>query len=85
MSPTSKSIPFIVLAIVGLTLVAETYYEIEIDVEAFVPVLTAMGVGGAAIKIVQDASAAKKAIPENVKDLVKDEIGRVVPKRDALS
>lgn len=84
MSPTSKSIPFIVLAIVGLTLVAETYYEIEIDVEAFVPVLTAMGVGGAAIKIVQDASASKKAIPENVKDLVKDEIGKMIPTKTPL-
>jgi len=64
---------------VAVTLVSEVYYDIEIDVEAFIPVLTAMGVSGAAIKIVKDASSAKKAIPQNIQDLIKKEIDSVLP------
>ena len=83
-SQTSKTIPFIVLAIVGISLLADVAYDVDLDIEVFIPVLTAMGVGGAAIKIVENASAAKKSLPDNVKNIVKDEIKKVVSSKEPI-
>jgi len=80
MSSKSKSLPFIVLAIVALSLAAEVYYEIEIDLAQVMPVLIAIGIGGAAKKAIEKAAEARKAIPANFEELIKKEIAKVLPK-----
>ncbi len=73
----NQALPFIVLAIVGLTLYAEVTYEIEIDINEYIPVLTAIGVGGAAIKVAEKAGAMRKALPANIEKLIKDDITKL--------
>ena len=80
MTSKSKSLPFLVLAIVALSLLAEVYYEIEIDLNQIMPVLIAVGVAGAAKKAVEKAAEARKAIPKNIEELIKKEIEKVLPK-----
>lgn len=84
-SSTSKSIPFIVMAIAGVAFAVEAAYDIELDLEALIPILAPMGVAGAAKAMVQNASAIRKAMPEEIKKIIQDEMGRVVPKRDGFS
>ena len=45
-STPSKSLSFIVLGIVFALFVTEAWYNVDIDVEQFMPVLVAIGVGG---------------------------------------
>lgn len=60
---SSRVIPFIVIAIV----VAALWYEAEnpgqrIDIESYMPILVALGVGGAAKSAIQRAADAHKGI-----------------------
>lgn len=80
MNSKSKSLPFLVLTIVALTLLAEVYYQIEIDLNEIMPVLIAIGVAGAAKKAVEKAAEARKAIPKDIENLIKKEIEKVIPK-----
>ena len=80
-STSSKSLPFIVLGIVFTLFVAEAWYDIDIDVEQFTPVLVAIGVGGAAKAAVEKAGAVRKAIPDNIKQIIRDEVDGVIGKR----
>jgi len=76
----NQALPFIVLAVVGAALYAEVAFEIVIDFEAYIPVLTAIGVGGAAIKVAEKAGAMRKVLPGDMEKLIKDEIAKLKPK-----
>ena len=78
--PYNQALPFIAIGIVGLVLLAEVAYDIEIDIEAYMPVLVAIGVGGAAKTAIERAGALKKAIPQEIQKIIKDEIRKNLPK-----
>ena len=59
---SSRVIPFIVIAIVGLALLYEAETGKRVDIEAYMPVLVALGVGGAAKSAIQRAADAHKGI-----------------------
>ena len=63
-SKTSKSIPLLVLAILIVTLMAESYFEIDIDLESYIAVLIPLGITGAGLSAVKSASEARKQIPK---------------------
>jgi hypothetical protein len=72
-STSSKAIPFIVLAIVAVTFIAEAVYDIDIDLESMVPILAPLGVAGAAKTAIENAGAVRKALPENIRKIIQDE------------
>jgi len=76
-SNSSKSLPFIVLAIVGLVFVVEAAYEIDINLEEVAPILTAIGVGGAAKAAIERAGSVRKAIPDNIKEIIRKEADKL--------
>ena len=65
-SKTSKSIPLLVLAILIVTLMAESYFEIDIDLESYIAVLIPLGITGAGLSAVKSAAEAKKQIPKEI-------------------
>lgn len=83
-SATSKAIPFIVIGIAVMAFAVEATYDIELDLDALIPILAPMGVAGAAKAAIENASALRKALPETIEKIIRDEVSRVVPKRDAL-
>ena len=72
-SNSSKAIPYLVLAIIACTIIAEGSLEIDIDLEVYIPVLAAMGVSGAALSAVKSAATARKLIPKDIQDLIRTE------------
>ena len=77
-SKYSKALPFLVLLIVISTIAAEVYYNTEIDLEEFIPVLTAIGVGGAAKSAIQHAAQVRKEIPQNIDDKIRQGLRRIL-------
>lgn len=73
-SKSSKSIPFLVLAIVVFTMIAEVHYGVNIDLEQALPVLLALGVSGAGLSAVKSASHARKSLPADFEKIIKEEI-----------
>jgi len=71
----------VIVIVVGAFSV-EAAYDVELDLEALIPILAPMGVAGAAKAAIENASALRKALPENIEKIIRDEVGRVVPKRD---
>lgn len=65
--PSSYAIPFVVLAIVLIS----TYYHI--DLSAYVPLLTAAGVGGIPLSILTKAIDASKSSP-----ITKEQIDQII-------
>jgi len=61
-SLTTKAIPFLVILLVAGTLAGEYACTCEIDLETYMPLLVAMGLGGIPLTIVRKAIEAKKAI-----------------------
>ena len=59
---SSRTLPFIVLSIVVLTLVTEAAYDIQIDLESYLPLLIAIGIGGAAKSAITRAATAKSEV-----------------------
>jgi len=59
---SSRALPFIVLAIVVLTLVAEEVYDTDIDLESYLPLLVAIGIGGAAKSAITKAAQVKTEV-----------------------
>lgn len=62
MATVTKLIPLYVIILVAITLGVEYYCNCNIDLESYVPMLTALGLGGIPLKVVRDAIAARKAI-----------------------
>ncbi len=73
-SNSSKALPYVVLTIVALSLVGEVFLETTIDLEAYLPLLIAIGLGGAGLSAVKKASEARKQIPKNIEDIIKKKI-----------
>jgi len=76
-SNSSKAIPYVILAIVALSLVGEVYLDTTIDLESYLPLLVAMGLGGAGLSAVKKASEARKQLPKNIEDIVKAKIEEI--------
>ena len=79
-SNSSKAIPYVVLVILALTLVGEATFEIDIDLETYIPLLVAMGLGGAGLSAVKKASEARKQLPKEVESLVVSKLKDVLNK-----
>jgi hypothetical protein len=59
---TTKLIPVFVIMLVMGTLGAETYCSCDIDLESYLPLLTALGLGGIPLSIIKKSIEAKKTI-----------------------
>ena len=75
---SSRTIPFIVLGIVVVTLVAEEAFNMKINLEDYLPLLVALGIGGAAKSAIVKAAGAKSELDklkiyDNVKKKLKEE------------
>lgn len=68
---SSRTLPFFVLAIVSLVILFEGYSGVRIDLEAYMPVLVAIGVGGAAKSAIERAAKAQKEFPKEDMELIK--------------
>ena len=72
-SLTTKSIPFLVILLVAGTLAGEYACGCAIDLETYMPLLVAMGIGGIPLTIIKKSIEAKKAIDiEKFKNAVKE-------------
>ena len=60
----NHSLPFIVIAVAVIMVVCEGIFPIELDIQTIMPLLVAIGIGGAAKKAVEKAFATKDALPE---------------------
>lgn len=74
---SSRTLPFIVLGILVATLLAESFYETEIDLEAYLPLLVAVGVGGAAKSAITRAAKAKNEMTEETKKYIDQAVKRL--------
>ena len=59
---SSRAIPFVVLAIVIVTIVVEETQNTKIDLESYLPLLVPLGVAGAAKSAITRAATAKSEI-----------------------
>ena len=75
---SSKGIPYFVLIIVVAALGYEAYSGTALDLEQFIPILTAMGIGGAVLSGVKSAARVKQLIPQEIKDRIATEVRKVV-------
>ena len=66
-SNSSKALPFLVLIIAVGALGYEAYSGEALDLDAYVPILTAIGIGGAAKSAITKAAAVKKIMPAEIK------------------
>ena len=76
----NHSLPFIVIAVAVIMVAYEGHTGVEIDVETIMPLLVAIGIGGAAKKAVEKAFATKDALPESFKNAIKAEVEKINPK-----
>ena len=76
----NHSLPFIVIAVAVIMVVCEGIFPIELDIQTIMPLLVAIGIGGAAKKAVEKAFAAKDALPESFKNAVKAEVEKLSSK-----
>ncbi len=81
-SKASKAIPYVVLVIVIGTLGYEAYTGDTLDLETYLPILIAMGVGGVPLAAIKKAVEVRKSIPTTMQDQIRDEIRKQVGKRD---
>ena len=75
---SSKGIPYFVLIIVVAALGYEAYSGTALDLEQFIPLLTAMGIGGAVLSGVKSAAKIKQIIPQDIKDRIATEVRKVI-------
>ena len=80
-SVSSRALPFIVMAILAGTIGLEAAYDIDIDLESYLPLLVAVGIGGAAKSAITKAAQARSTIPSNIEDKIKEEIRKIIPKQ----
>lgn len=85
-SNSSKALPFLVLLIVIGSMWIEVQYNVLIDLQSMMPVLVAIGLGGAGLKAVERASNARKQLPSDIEKLIQERINEAIPKiRNNLS
>ena len=73
----NHSLPFIVIAVAVGMVAYEGYAGVEIDVETVMPLLVAIGLGGAAKKTVEKVFATKDSLPAFVKEQIEAEVKKV--------
>ena len=76
----NHSLPFIAIAVAVGMVVYEGHANVELDIQTIMPLLVAVGVGGAVKKTVEKAFAAKATLPKSFKDAVKAEVEKLTPK-----
>lgn len=76
-SNSSKALPYLAMLIVVLSLFAEAYFEWQIDLNAAMPFLMAVGLGGAGLSAVKAAADARAKLPKNIEELIKSEIQKL--------
>ena len=74
MAKKNHSLPFIVIALAVGMVAYEGYTDTELDVETIMPLLIAVGLGGAVKKTVEKAFAAKASLPSSVKEQIRNEV-----------
>lgn len=75
---SSRTLPFIVLGILVVTLIMEEVFTVDIKLEEYLPLLVAIGVGGAAKSAITRAATAKSEVDklklvETIKEQLKKE------------
>ena len=80
-SKSSKALPYLVLAVVVLSLVGEVALDTEIDLESYIPLLMALGLGGAGLSAVKKASEARKQLPAELESYLKSSIQKFYPRK----
>jgi len=76
MNTTLKLMPIYVLLMVTATIGIEIYCECNVDLESYLPLLTAIGLGGIPLSIVKKSIEAKKEIDmEKFKNSIKSDKG----------
>ena len=78
-SASSKAIPFVVIAIVVGSIGVEVIWDTEVDLESFLPLLVPLGITGAAKSAIESAAKARKALPKNIEDIIREEIKNKIP------
>ena len=76
MAKKNHSLPFIVIALAVGMVAYEGYTDTELDVETLMPLLIAVGLGGAVKKTVEKAFAAKAALPQAAKEGIRAETNK---------
>ena len=76
---SSRALPYFSLAILVVILFLEAFWDKQIDLETYMPLLIALGVTGAAKSAVERAAKAKSAMPEELSGAIKSEIGKIKP------
>ena len=70
-SKSTKSIPFLVIAIIILGLGVEVVTEKDVDLETLVPILSILAGSGAALSAVKSAKSIRQQIPQDIIDTIK--------------
>ena len=66
-----------VLTLTFAAISVEGYYDIEIDLEPYMPLLITMGIGGSAIKIAKQVNEAKQKIPQEIQSSIREEVSKL--------
>lgn len=80
-SKSSKAIPFFVLFIVGGIILMEAVSGVKIDLEAYMPVLVALGLGGAAKSTITRVVEARKNVSPDVEAQIKKEVDKIIAQK----
>lgn len=76
----NHSLPFIVIALAVSMVVIDGFTAAELDIQTIMPLLVAIGIGGAAKKTVEKAFAARDSLPKFVKEQIKTEVEKLSKK-----
>ncbi len=72
---SSRLLPFIVLGILVGTLITEQVYNIEINLQDYLPLLVAIGIGGAAKSAITKAAQAKAEVDKlKIVETIKEQL-----------
>ena len=72
---SSRLLPFIVLGILVGTLITEQVYNIEINLQDYLPLLVAIGIGGAAKSAITRAAQAKAEVDKlKIVETIKEQL-----------
>lgn len=76
---SSRALPYLTLAILVVILFLEAFADKQIDLETYMPLLIALGIGGAAKSAIERAAKAKSAMPEELSSALKTEMAKLKP------
>ena len=73
-SKTTKSIPLMTFALVALSVGAKIVFNIDVDLETLIPILSIFAGGGVVYSAVKKASSIRQQIPQDIIDLLRNKI-----------